>query len=98
MAELTPGPAAANSQTGLHLGNYIGVATMRKQYTPIPSAKMTVNRDAVIASLRAVQVDLELLAAWLEAEHEPVMAERSLEILDWFHTTLLTYEPSVTRH
>jgi len=71
---------------------------MRKQYTPIPPAKIPVNREAVMASLRTVQVDLELLAAWLDAEQEPVMAERSLEILAWFHATLLTYEPSVTRH
>lgn len=49
-------------------------------------------------SLRACQVDLEVLAAWIEAEKEPVMAERSLEALAWFHSTLMVYEPSVTRH
>ena len=49
-------------------------------------------------SLRAVQLDLELLAAWLEAEQEPVMAERSIETLAWFHSVMMAYEPSVTRH
>ncbi len=73
---------------------------MQKQYTPpkIPSAKIPVNRDAVMASLRAVQIDLELLAAWLETEHEPVMAQRSLEALARLHSAMLEYEPSATRH
>ena len=39
---------------------------MRKQYTPTPPRSIPVNKDAVMQSLRACQVDLELLAAWIE--------------------------------
>jgi len=71
---------------------------MRKQYIPTPTVSVPVNKEAVMQSLRAVQLDLELLAAWLEAEQEPVMAERSIETLAWFHSVMMAYEPSVTRH
>lgn len=71
---------------------------MRKQYIPPLPRQVQVNKDAVMVSLRAAQLDLELLAAWLEAEHEPVMAERSLEVLAWFQCELERYTPCTRRH
>lgn len=60
--------------------------------------EMDVDREAVIETVRGLQVDLTLLAEWLAREPEPAIHQNALLDLARAHSSLNRYMPSIRRH
>ncbi len=60
--------------------------------------EMDVDREAVIETVRGLQVDLTLLAEWLARDPEPAMHQRVLLALSSARFYLDKYTPSTRRH
>lgn len=60
--------------------------------------EMAIDREAVIATVHSLQVNLQLLADWLAREPEPAMHQAALLALSSARFHLDQYAPSVRRH
>jgi hypothetical protein len=60
--------------------------------------EMAIDREAVIATVHGLQVDLQLLADWLAREPEPAMHQAAMLALSAARFRLDQYAPSVRRH
>lgn len=62
------------------------------------SDPIEVDREAVIRTIHALQVDLKLLADWLARQSDPVMQAGVLILLGSARMRLAAYSPSLRRH
>lgn len=60
--------------------------------------EMDVDREAVIATVHGLQVDLSLLAEWLARDPEPAIHQSVLLALSSARFYLEKYTPSTLRH
>lgn len=60
--------------------------------------EIDVDREAVIATVHGLQVDLQLLVDWLAREPEPAMHQAALLALSSARSHLDQCVPSVRRH
>lgn len=56
------------------------------------------HREALIDSIYAAQVDLQLLATWLKSEPEPQLLYGMLEAIDYIRGMMFSAMPSLQRH
>ena len=70
---------------------------MHNHYTP-PHALAVVDKDACIALVRGLQVDLSMLATWLAHTQQPELPHGSIENLSTLRWYLNAYTPCLTRH
>lgn len=60
--------------------------------------EMDVDREAVIATVHSLQVDLTLLAEWLARDPEPAMHQETILALGSMRSWMDRFTPSVRRH
>lgn len=60
--------------------------------------EIDVDREAVIATVHGLQVDLQLLVDWLAREPEPAIHQAALLALSSARFHLDQYTPSIRRH
>ena len=66
--------------------------------TPDPSDPVNADAAGMMATIHGLQVDLSILAAWLEHDPEPILQRQSVAVLDAMRQVLAYYAPPVQRH
>jgi len=56
------------------------------------------NRDALLATIYAIQTDLKIMEEMLARQREPELSDRTILNLACLHHNLLKHTPSLTRH